>query len=167
MDKSLKKKNNFLKTIILLLILVILIMIIIFIKTDKKEIPSDCEKAEETGEIVKDKSKENYPYIGIYSYVEGEKSECSYATTLVLTSDYKAIFYVGDCNNKAYYYGKYRIDDEKIYLYSLVLEDSSSEEELKVEDDTIYFNLTDDTEVITSIYGRSESIRLKKLYNAV
>ena len=169
MKNDLKRQINLLKTIILLLILVILIVIIIFLKLyNSKECKRDIQNESlkiEKKEI--DKTLDNYPYIGIYSYSEGEKSACSYATTLVLTSDYNAIFYVGDCNNKAYYYGKYRIDEHKIYLYSLVLEDSSSETELTVDDDEIYFNLTDDTQIITSIYGRSESIRLEKNFNAV
>ncbi len=132
------------------------------------DLPHDSQNVEreDSNKIHPDESLDNYPYIGIYNYSE-ENDECSESITLALTSDYRAIFYVGNCYKKAFYYGKYRIADHKIYLYSLILEDSSSDDELRVEDEEIYFNLTDDSEVITSIYGRDESVRLKKMYNVV
>lgn len=166
MKNNLKKQNKLLKIIILILTISIVLISIIF----KKEYDSKTcviNKEEKKEEIPKVDSLDNSFYVGIYNYNENEDNVCSYTTTLVLTSDYNALFYVGDCHNKTYYYGKYRIEDKKIYLYSLKLEDSSTSEELKVDDDEIYFNLTDDTEVITSIYGRDVSIRLKKLYNVV
>ena len=168
MKSDLRKLNRILQVVLLFLILIILVITVVFIKMYSSKTCKECEieNNKESNAIKKDESLDNYSYIGIYSYSE-DNTECSYSTTLVLTSDYQAIFYVGNCNNKAYYYGKYRIEGKKIYLYSLVLEDSTSTEELKVGDDEIYFNLTDDTEVITSLYGRNESIKLKKLYNAV
>lgn len=160
---KLKKKINFLTIIILLLVLVILIMIILFVKNSF--IPKCEEEAPAKKEIPKNEELDNYEYIGIYNYEEDK--ECGNQMNLVLTSDYSAIFYVGDCHNKAYYYGKYRIVDNKINLYSLILEDSTNDVEMQVEDDSIYFNLTEDSQYITSSYGRSESVRLEKMYNAV
>ncbi len=161
---KLKKKINFLTIIILLLVLVILIMIILFVRNSLNT-PKCDEKEPVKKEISKNEELDNYEYIGIYNYEEDK--ECGNDMNLVLTSDYSAIFYVGDCHNKAYYYGKYRIVDNKINLYSLTLEDSTNDVEMKVEDDSIYFNLTEDNQYITSSYGRSESVRLKKMYNAV
>ncbi len=171
MDYRIKKKNRVLVVIVLLLVVVNLGLLLLMTKMyyDQKEQVVRNDNCEQDQTIPKDKSADNYDYIGIYSYVDDENNSCSNTTNLVLNSDYSAIFYVGDCEHKAYYYGRYRIDmnDKKIYLYDLILQDSLSDEERKIDDDSIHFNLTSESDELTSIYGRSESVRLKKLDNAV
>ena len=153
------------KNILIVILLVIVIVLGIYILNDyKNELisKSNLEEAS-TCDIPKseiEESLDNSSYLGIYNYIEDGNT-----TSLVLNSDYSCIFYIGNDNEKAYFYGKYKIEDKKIILYSTFLQDSSSDEELYI-DEEIHFNIVD-SNVITSIYGRDKSIRLEKLYNII
>lgn len=161
---DLKKVNSLLITIILFLILIILILIILLVKNKYNDDNYECEVCED--EVIIDTSSlENSNYIGIYSYEDDSIRNCVSNTTLVLNSDYSFIFHIDDCNHSSYYYGKYKIKDKEIIAYSVVLQDSTIDYEVNV-DEEIYFYIVKD-DVLTSIFGRSESIRLIKKYNII
>ena len=161
---NLKKNNNLLITIILFLILVILFLVLILIRNNCEDKSYECEVCED--EIIIDTtSLDNGNYIGIYSYEDNSINNCICDTTLVLNSDYSFIFHIEDCNNSSYYYGKYKIEDKKIIAYSVVLQDSTIDYEVNVKEE-IYFNIVED-DILTSIFGRSESVRLIRKYNII
>lgn len=164
---KLKRKNNFLIMVLLVLILMILVVVVCFVRAYfSGAFLCKCENDCELKKVIDTSSLDNSSYIGVYNHEDNSDKNCIITTTLVLNSDYSSIFYIGDCNNKSYYYGKYKIEDKKIVLYSVVLHDTTMEEEMNVLDEAIYFNIVD-SEVITSIYGRDKSIRLEKFYNVI
>lgn len=156
---KLKRKNNTLTVLLLVIILFILVVIIccvrVYLSGSYKCVCEECK----TDKYVNTESLDNTNYIGIYDYSEDGKD-----TTLILNSDYSAIFYVERDDNKAYYYGKYKIEDKRIVLYNIILNDSSVEDEMYINDEEIYFNIVSDVE-ITTLYGYEESIHFKKIYN--
>jgi len=166
---KLRKKNNFLITILLILVLMILVCVVCFFRLYLSgefecECANECEI--EDNDIIIDNTINNDNYLGIYNYEDISNEKCISNTTLILNSDFSAIFYIGDCNSKSYYLGKYKLEDKKIVLYSVILQDSNNNEEIKIEDEVIYFNISNH-DSITSIYGRSESVILNKLYNVI
>lgn len=163
---KLKKKNNILIIVLLVIILFILIGIVFGVKSYLSgSFKCECEECKIDDKTINTESLDNSNYIGIYSYEE-VNGTCYDDTTLVLNSDYSAIFSVNDCNKKSYFYGKYKIEDGKIVLYNIILNDSSSLDEMYIDDEDIYFNIVSDSEIAT-IYGREESIHLKKIFNVL
>ena len=163
---KLKVKNNILVTILLVIILFILVVVVCWIRVYLSgSYKCECEKCDIDDNVINTESLDNHNYIGIYGYEEIDGA-CYDEITLVLNSNYSVIFNVNDCNKKSYFYGKYKIEDKKIILYNIILNDSSSIEEMYVDDEEIYFNIVSDSE-ITTIYGREESIHLKKIFNVL
>ena len=163
---KLRRKNNILVTILLIIILFILVVVVCCVRVYLSgSYKCQCEECTTCDKTINTESLDNHNYIGIYGYEE-LSSSCYDETTLVLNSDYTAIFNVNDCNKKAYFYGKYKIEDKKIVLYDIILNDSSSLEEMYIDDEEIYFNIVSDSEIAT-IYGREESIHLKKIFNVI
>ena len=159
---SIRKKYNMVLIINLLIILIILIGIIIF----SKAYFSGKFKCEETICEIKEeiKSLSNSDYIGIFENIE-EDSECPKKTSLILSEDYSFIFYIGDCNLDSYYHGKYKIENKEIILYDIKLQDTTILEELKVNEEISFHIIDSDT--ISSIFGRSEGIKLIRKLNVV
>lgn len=159
---SIRKKYNIVLIINLLIVLIILIGMIIFSKAyfsgkfQCKE--TVCEEKEEI------KSLNNSDYIGVFENIE-EDSECSKKTSLILSEDYSFIFYIGDCNLDSYYHGKYKIENKEIILYDIKLQDTTILEELKVNEEISFHIIDSDT--ISSIFGRSEGIKLIRKLNVV
>ena len=163
---KLKRKNNILITILLIIILFILVGVVFLVKFYLSDsYKCECEECKVKDKTINTDSLDNSNYIGIYNYEE-KNGICYDEVTLVLNSDYSAIFSVNDCNKKSYFYGKYKIEDKKIVLYDVILNDSSSLEELYIDDEEIYFNIVSDTDIAT-MYGREESIHLKKIFNVL
>lgn len=163
---KLKRKNNILITILLIIILFILVGVVFLVKFYLSgSYKCECEECKLNDKTINTDSLDISNYIGIYNYEENN-GICYDEVTLVLNSDYSAIFSVNDCNKKSYFYGKYKIEDKKIVLYDVILNDSSSLEELYIDDEEIYFNIVSDTDIAT-MYGREESIHLKKIFNVL
>lgn len=161
---SIRKKYNIVLMINLLIVLIILIGIIIFSKAylsgafQCEEITCEETKQEEI------KTLNNADYIGIFENIE-EDSECSKKTSLILSEDYSFIFYIGDCNLDSYYHGKYKIENKEIILYDIKLQDTTISEELKVNEEISFHIIDSDT--ISSVFGRSEGIKLIRKLNIV
>ena len=157
-----RMKYNIMVTINLFLVLLFLVGIVWLVKDNQKKDKLEIEK-KEINKKEELKTDINIDYIGIYENIE--EGDCSKKTTLVLSESYSFIFYIGDCNIESFYHGKYKIENKEIILYDIKVQDTSILEELKVNED-ISFHVID-TDTISSIFGRSEGIILKRKLNIV
>ena len=157
-----RKKYNIMVTINLFLVLLILVGVVWLVKDNQKKDKIEIDK-KEINKKEEIKTDINNDYIGIYENIE--EGDCLKKTTLVLSEGYSFIFYIGDCNIESFYHGKYKIENKEIIFYDIKVQDTSILEELKVNED-ISFHIID-VDTISSIFGRSEGIILKRKLNIV